>query len=166
MLNKFVGLRKELGLSQNVVARAIGVTPNTLAKWEREDVKPSRINMQKISNLVTQWQQWYVRVSPWVMIDWQAWQKTLPLKDLAYITDVSFWPVPDASPVLQTKVVECHIVLGQHYSFVELLAMLPNVRLGFSLCGDRNRLLRFDLLDGFALAAGASLTFYVFYETS
>lgn len=40
--------RQSLGLTQEALATAIGVSVNTIQKWERSPTKPSRENQKKL----------------------------------------------------------------------------------------------------------------------
>ena len=48
-------LRQELGLSQEQLARYLGVSFMTVSRWERGQAKPSQLAMEKLTQLQNEW---------------------------------------------------------------------------------------------------------------
>ena len=53
MCNNLKMMRTEYNLTQVTVAKEVGVSINTVAKWENNVSTPSDDNMQKLDNLFT-----------------------------------------------------------------------------------------------------------------
>lgn len=51
---KVKALRRKKGLSQEDLAREIGVSLSTVHRWERQDCKPSRLARRELARLFKQ----------------------------------------------------------------------------------------------------------------
>lgn len=56
MCNNLKMMRTEYNLTQMAIAKKVGVSINTVAKWENNVATPSDDNMQKLNNLFTKLQ--------------------------------------------------------------------------------------------------------------
>lgn len=156
--------RRRAGITQAMVASVLGVTSNTVARWERGG-QVSAEQLEKLRHLRQEWGRWYARAPRWSPILWAYGDETEDCPENAFFDRVTYGPV-DGQEELGNRIIHCVARLKVSFQFLHLCSLERNMLIGRTLKGDRGIMVYFGSFeDGqrTELRKGNDIEFYCFF---
>lgn len=128
-----VAHRKGAGpVTYDTVAEALGVTPNTVARWASGKIQPSDEEVVwRLGWIVSQAGRWYLKVFPAIMLGWSPGARLKESERAGHVIhDSDYFDQVLAIPHRQGSVIEYRLRLAVQLEYATFLAIGP----------DRNRI--------------------------